>query len=146
MKITDALKGEHAVFYAQFDSLEQASADESLPDVRAQGALLAAGLIPHAQIEDGLLFTALEQQLGADGPTTAFRAEHDEVEAALSRLPTTQSLEEARELIQEAVHAAREHFAKEEQMLFPMAEQLLDASTLEELGAEWARRRSVVLA
>ncbi len=166
MKITDALKGEHGVFYAQFELLEEVVAPATLPVLKAQGAILAAGLTPHAQMENDLLFPALEAHLGTDGPTAAFRAEHAEIEsaferlrqlrelnrdhnqidAALARLPETPSLAEARDLIDEIVHAAREHFAKEEQMLFPMAEQLLGERTLEELGAEWARRRSVVLA
>ncbi len=166
MKITDALKGEHGVFYAQFELLEEVIAPATLPVLKAQGAVLAARLAPHAQIENELLFPALEEQLGTHGPTAAFRAEHDAIDSAferlqqlrelnrdhaqidadLARLPQTPSLAEARDLIDEVVHAAREHFAKEEQMLFPMAEQVLSERTLEELGAEWARRRSVVLA
>ncbi len=45
MKITDALLGEHAVFYAQFEYLERSvpSAD-TISQVKSLGALLAASL------------------------------------------------------------------------------------------------------
>jgi hemerythrin-like domain-containing protein len=40
---------------------------------------------------------------------------------------------------------ARQHFAKEEQVLFPMAQQVLDDQELFELGAQWAKGRKVLL-
>jgi iron-sulfur cluster repair protein YtfE (RIC family) len=163
MRITDALRGEHGVFYAQFDRLEQTLDTYALALIQAQGALLAAGLAPHAHIENDVLFPVLENHLGEEGPTRVFRMEHEEIEAklqelkelqgmhdeiegALARLPQLDDVGEARRLVREALYAAREHFAKEENMLFPMAEQILDERTLKALGAQWAERRSVVLA
>ena len=43
-----------------------------------------------------------------------------------------------------ATQIARDHFAKEEQILFGMAQQMLSASELERLGAVWAEARCVV--
>jgi hemerythrin-like domain-containing protein len=43
------------------------------------------------------------------------------------------------------LEVARLHFAKEEQSLFPMAEQVLDSDTLEQLGVQFANRRRVVM-
>lgn len=163
MKITDALKGEHGVFYAQFEFLDTAIETESLGVIKSLGAMLAAALAPHAHIENDILFPALEEQLGEGGPTRQFRFEHeeiegklkelhelkgthDEIEGALARLPDTKNVAQARELIRDALFAAREHFAKEENMLFPMADQMLEERTLENLGREWAERRNVVLA
>ena len=40
---------------------------------------------------------------------------------------------------------ARDHFVKEEQMLFPLAPRVLDEETLTALGAQWAGRRSVTV-
>ncbi len=163
MKITDALKGEHGVFYALFDHLEQFAGGANLSDIKAAGALLAAGLVPHAMIENDVLFPPLEARIGDSGPTMVMRMEHqeiegklqelrelagthDEIEGALARLPKVDDLDEARRLVKDILFLAREHFAKEENMLFPMAEQMLDADTLEQLGVRWAERRSVVLA
>ncbi len=165
MKITDALKGEHGVFYAQFDLLEKTSATTDLAKIQAQGAMLAAGLVPHAQIENEILFPAMERILGEEGPTQVFRMEHeqiegwlaqlqevramlqahDEIEAAFAKLPQTQDVAQAQRLAEDAIHLAREHFGKEEVMLFPMAESMLEERALENLGAEWAQRRGVVL-
>src|SRR5574341_1358167 len=52
MKITDALKGEHGVFYAQFRFIEESLDGENLATLKALGAMLAAALAPHAHIED----------------------------------------------------------------------------------------------
>jgi hemerythrin-like domain-containing protein len=43
------------------------------------------------------------------------------------------------------VDVARQHFAKEETILFPMAEQVLSLAELEELGAQFDARRRVVM-
>ncbi|NIN68730.1 MAG: hypothetical protein GTO63_29295 [Anaerolineae bacterium] len=43
------------------------------------------------------------------------------------------------------IQVAREHFAKEEQILYPIAEQVLDTDTLTQLGRQWAERRGVVI-
>jgi hemerythrin-like domain-containing protein len=48
-------------------------------------------------------------------------------------------------MLKDVLFAAREHFMKEENVLFPMAEQMLDARAMEQMGATWAKRRGVVL-
>jgi hemerythrin-like domain-containing protein len=148
MKITEALLGEHGVFYALFDQLEKAvPASETLSLVQSQGALLAAALKPHASMEDELLFSSLESHLGTnEGPLAVMRTEHNEIEGALARVQEVKDLAEARALVLHAVRTAREHFAKEEQVLFPMAEQVLGAEALTQLTAAWAERRGVTIA
>lgn len=167
MKITDALRGEHGVFYAQFDRFEQTLAVSSLAAIQAQGALLAAGLAPHAHIENEILFPTLEARMGGEfGPIPVMRAEHaeiessllrlqelreltrahDDIDGALARLPETRDVAEARQLVRQVLDTARDHFAKEENMLFPMAEEMLDAPTLHDLGGQWAQRRGVEVA
>lgn len=139
--ITDALLGEHGVIYALLDHLTSqpfASAEEA----RLQAVELAAGLATHAQIEDELLFVAMEGPLGPNGgPLAVMREEHDEVEASLARLAEIDDAQQATELAAHLSKVAHEHFAKEEQVLFPMAEQLLGEETLRDLGAQWAARR-----
>lgn len=146
MKITDALTGEHGVFYAQFDHLEQAvPAAEALAQVQDQAALLAAGLKPHAHLENELLFAALDPNMGPTGPVAVMRMEHEEIESTLARVQEARDLAEARELVLHAVQVARQHFAKEEQVLFPMAERMLGVEVLAHLGAQWAERRGVLV-
>jgi iron-sulfur cluster repair protein YtfE (RIC family) len=146
MKITDAFLGEHAVFYAQLDHLDGSiPGANSLAQVKSQGAMLAAALVGHAHLEEELLFTALERHIGPMGPLAVMRMEHDEIESALARLPKIQNLAEAQSLLLHAIQVARDHFAKEEQVLYPIAEQVLDTDTRTRLGRQWAERREVVI-
>lgn len=145
MKITEALSGEHGVFYAQFDHLEQAVlAAPALEQVQSQVALLAAALATHASLEDELLFSTLDPYLGPMGPLAVMRTEHDEIERVLNQVQEVQDVRQAQQLILHAVQVARGHFAREEQILFPMARQVLDENTLAQLGAQWAGRRGVI--
>ncbi len=145
MKLTDALLGEHGVFYAQFDYLEQSIPQaQDLPLVKSQGAMLAAALAPHAHLENDLLFAALESHLDPQaGPLAVMRAEHNEIEGSLERLQGVADLSEAQKLLLHVIHTARTHFAKEEQILFHLAQDLLDATTLSRLGTKWAAARNV---
>ena len=146
MKITDALLGEHAVFYAQFDHLEQAIPDaNSVAQVKSLGAMLAAALASHAQMEEELLFTTLEPHIGSMGPLAVMRKEHDEIEKSLESLPAIQEVDQARDLLLKVVTVAREHFPKEEQALYPIANKTLTAETMIDLGAQWAACRAIVL-
>ena len=148
MKVTDAFLGEHGVFYAQFDRLEETVLSEDRIDVlRGQAALLASALAPHAKLEDDLLFGAMDRIASAgSGPTAIMRAEHEAIEVALQGLESSTDTKAAREMFLEAIHLARSHFLKEESVAFPMAEEVLGRETLERLGEEWARARGVVLA
>ncbi len=139
--ITDALLGEHGVIYALLAHLENATF-ASAEEARAAAAMLHAGLESHAHIEDELSFVPLEGHLGtAGGPLAVMRMEHDEVERTLARLLEVDDVAEARTLAAHLGKTARDHFGKEEQVLFPMAEQMLDADELRRLGKEWATRR-----
>jgi hemerythrin-like domain-containing protein len=146
MNITDALLGEHAVFYALFTHLEQSVPTADKPAlVKSQGAMLAAGLASHANLEEELLFKTLEKQIGSGGPLAVMRMEHEEIEQSLERLPGVEELDQARELLLHVVATAREHFAKEEKILFPLASQTLSHDTLSSLGDQWAAHRAIVL-
>jgi iron-sulfur cluster repair protein YtfE (RIC family) len=146
MTITNFLLGEHAVFYAQFDNIEARLPEaESLPQVKSLGGMLAAALASHAQLENELLFDALDPHFGGSGPVAVMRAEHEQIEGTLDQIPAAEELDRAKSLLLHTITLARQHFAKEEQVLFPMAQQVLDDQTLSELGAQWAERRKVVL-
>jgi hemerythrin-like domain-containing protein len=141
MKITDALLGEHAVIYPLLDELARGDF-MTASEARGQARVVAAALGSHATLEDELLFEPLEQHLGTGaGPLAVMRLEHDEIEAVLARLCEIEEPVEARTTATRLVALARDHFAKEEQVLFPLAEQVLGELGLEQLGAEWARRR-----
>lgn len=144
MKITDAFLAEHAMLYAQFDYLQQATpAAANLAVVHSQAATMTATLASHAHLEDELLFATLDAQMGPMGPVAVMRMEHDQIEALLEQVLAAQELAAAQRLMQQTLQLARIHFAKEEQVLFPMAQQVLDERTLTQLAGQWAQRRGV---
>jgi len=147
MKITDALLGEHGAFYAQFDRLdEQLPGCRDVAEVREQAALLASALVSHARLEDELLFTAMETAGVDPGLLASMATEHGEIADRLSRAQGTAELVLARNELLEAVSMARDHFAKEERLAFPLADERLGTPLLQELGAAWAARRDVFVA
>ncbi len=146
MKITEALLGEHGVFYAQFEHLERAvPTAETLAQVQSQMALLSAALDTHARLEDRLLFTALDPYLGPVGPLAVMRMEHDQIEGLFGRISQASNLPEAQGLTLQLLRIAQDHFAKEERVLFPMAAQILAPETLSELGVRWSEQRRVAI-
>ncbi len=145
MKMTEALLRDHAMFYRQFDGLEQALQAASAPGaIEAQVQVLDGALETHARLEDELLFAALEPQLGGMGPLGVMRMEHDEIDRTLAELRDQAGGAETAAGVRHLLETVRLHFAKEEQVLFPMAEQLLGDDRLEELGSEFVRRRGEV--
>lgn len=143
MKITDALRAEHRELTARLDHLEQLlRAGAPLAPLRAGAAQLTGALLSHAHIEDELLFSALESRIGAgNGPLAVMRAEHEEIDRGLAAIGARQDAGDVREDLAQVIEVARQHFAKEDEVLFPMAEEVLDRGALEQLSAELLRRR-----
>jgi len=147
MKMTDALLGEHAVFYAIFDNLEkQIPGIESLDNLKSLAELLAAPLIGHAMLENEELFTALDPQLGGQGPLEVMRGEHGEIEGTLQDAANATDLKDLKQQLLRILQVARNHFGKEENVLFPMALSHLGEGKLTALGNTWAEKRKVTLA
>jgi hemerythrin-like domain-containing protein len=140
IKITDALVGEHGPLYAQLDRLATVT-DGSVDAIQSCAQLLAAGLASHARLEDELLFAALEQRTGRDSLLEDMYEDHEQVDALLSELARVDDPEQARSLAARLVALARNHFAKEEKAVFPLAEQVLGDAELVRLGEDWEYRR-----
>jgi iron-sulfur cluster repair protein YtfE (RIC family) len=145
MKITDALYGEHGPLYALLRHCEESALQWEHADLILGARCLEAALLSHAEVEDALLFAALEARMPPHGPIEVMRAEHEEIDRALAALRTSDDEESARRHLLHAVVTARDHFAKEEQVLFPLAEQFLGVEELSRLGAIWAERRGVAV-
>ncbi len=147
MLITDALLGEHGVFYLLFQDIEQAlPAIENLAILQNRIAPLAFSLEAHASLEDELLFTALEPHLGTQGgPLAVMRMEHDQIVNLLERIPSAPDLAQTRALAAQMIEVSRGHFRKEEQALFRMAQKFLDEDELSALGAKWSARRGPLI-
>lgn len=140
MKITNALIREHRVFYEQLDALERALSASRLPEAMDLVAELGASLEAHAGLEDGLLFAALEPLIGSAGPLSLMRMEHGEIENTLAQLADKPDSAKFEALGWHLLEVARSHFAKEEMVLFPLSDQVLDQAALEELGGQLETR------
>jgi iron-sulfur cluster repair protein YtfE (RIC family) len=144
MKITEGLLGEHALSQALFDRVEAIADDaQTLAELVLAASVLSSAVLSHAQLEDEVLFPALAEGGQVEGPLNVMRAEHKEIELLAAAVSSSVTLEEAREVVLRLLDVLREHFGKEEQVLFPMCERMLGEQKLTELGARWAKRRGL---
>jgi len=146
MDMTHALLGEHGVIYALLNETERAAREETdAGALRAVARMLHAALEPHARIENEVLFTALEPAIGEAGPLACMRHEHTEIESALDEACRADDLETIQRSLRQVILVARDHFAKEENVLFPMARQAIGQAALEGLAGQWASDRKVTV-
>ncbi|NBV23340.1 MAG: hypothetical protein EBS05_15650 [Proteobacteria bacterium] len=146
MKITEALLAEHVVFHNLFDYIERAAPRlRTLAELRALAGLLEALLEAHGKMEDTLVMEPLEQHLDQLGQNEAVAAEHAEIDSQLAQVRTTRDLKKARAMLHGAVVLSRQHFDREERVIFPLAEKWLKSKTLQTLGTEWIAKRKQVL-
>lgn len=98
-------------------------------------------LDPHSEREEGVLFPMMGVYIGTtSGPIAVMEYEHDQAKAKireyLEKADSSNSVEEKKalaDLIKDAYFILTEHFAKEENVLFPMAERMLTDDEKEEL-------------
>ena len=147
----DSLEEDHQVILAVLDAIDR-RADELMEggSLDAEFWLQVAEFMEnfadrchHAKEED-LLFPALQQcgVLQKGGPIGVMKHEHVESRALKDRL-CSGAEQGKREEVLRAAHALsyllREHIAKEENVLFRMARQLLDHQQVEEVLRGFAR-------
>jgi len=144
MKITDALFAEHVVFHNMFDHIEAAAPKlKTLAEVKCLAAVVECLLQAHSDTEDELFIGPLEHCFEQIGHRETFHEEHEQIERNLQLLQTTKQLKKARSLLLGIVQASRKHFDKEERIVFPMAELVLNSKTLISLAQVWRVQRQV---
>ena len=146
---------------ADLSARGEAALPNALPVFRRIGHMMETQLALHAKKEDDALFPALEAIFGAEsGPTYVMREEHKDIHGQGELL--RQTLHELnvvehpkieaggaklRELAakggsadtlktnaEEIIRLLDMHFGKEEQILFPMAQNMLDEEKMEAVG------------
>jgi hemerythrin-like domain-containing protein len=142
MKITDILLAEHMVFHNVFDHIEdRLPALQTLAEVKALAEVMESLLSAHSRTEEDLVFAPLEHCLEQIGQRDTFENEHHEIDAGLLKVREARQLADARRLLSAAVQASRKHFDHEERIVFPIAERVMKAKTLNELGKTWLKAR-----
>lgn len=140
MKITEALYGEHGVFYSLMDEIRLLTEETAdLAELRGAAKLFAGVLLSHAKLEDELLFPAI----GDGGPVAVMRLEHDQIDRLAAALVAARSVDELKTLLADLLELVAGHFAKEENVLFPMSDQRLAPPELERLAVQWSALRGV---
>jgi len=144
------LKSEHPPLLRQLEDLYDLTQKINQEnDIEANFAALItkvkefkAALDPHSEREEGILFPMMGVYIGTtSGPIAVMEYEHDQAKANIgefltmvgSGLGSTEEKKQAAELIQNAYFILTEHFSKEENVLFPMAERMLTDEEKEEL-------------
>jgi hemerythrin-like domain-containing protein len=146
MKITEALFAEHLVFHNMFDYIEAIAPKlKTLAEVKSLATLMESLLKAHSDTEDELFLGPLEHCFEQIGQRDAFLEEHKEIDDSMRHLRGVKNLKKARQLLLAAVTYSREHFDKEERIVFPLAERVLKHKTLTALGQTWMEQRTRVL-
>ncbi|NWQ41371.1 hemerythrin domain-containing protein [Bacillus sp. EB106-08-02-XG196] len=143
------LKSEHPPLLAQLEGLfkltkeieEDSTSDNTFAELIMKVNEFKAALDPHSEREEGVLFPMMGVYIGTtSGPIAVMEYEHDQAKAKihefLEKADSTQTVEEKKnlaELVKNAYYILTEHFAKEENVLFPMAERMLSDDEKEEL-------------
>lgn len=141
----------------------EAALAETLPVFDQIGKMMATELDLHRRKEDEVFFPAIEAVIGKDGPTQVMREEHRDIHAqgvllreTLRELNEEQhpaieaGAERLRALVssggsaaalqrtgEEIIYLLDAHFGKEEDILFPMARDLLDPETLDKIAVQF---------
>jgi len=142
MRITEALFAEHLVFHNLFDHLENVVPKlRTLGEIKALAALMEVMLKSHSDTEDELFIGPLEHCFEQIGQREQFHQEHEEIDENLRLVQKARQIGAARKMLLAAVAYSRKHFDKEERVVFPMAEKVLNARTLTQLGQVWIDQR-----
>ena len=146
MKITDVLRAEHTVFHHLFDHVEATTPQlRTLAEVKSLALLVDKVMSPHSQTEDELFIEPLEHCFEHIGHRETFHQEHELIEATLAKVRKARTLKDGKRLLLGVIAASRKHFEKDERIVFPLAERVLKAKTLTDLGDEWMKRRAAAL-
>ncbi len=146
MKITDILRAEHTVFHHLFDHIEKTAPRlKTLGEVKSLAVLVDKVMAPHSETEDELFIEPLEHCFEQIGQRETFHHEHELIEQTLTKVGKARDLKTAKKLLIGVITASRKHFDKEERIVFPLAERVLNARTLADLGSEWMKRREATL-
>lgn len=142
------LKSEHPPLLAQLEGLftltqriEEDEIEKNFEELISKVNEFKEALDPHSEREEGVLFPMMGVYIGTtSGPIAVMEYEHDQAKAKihefLEKADSTQIVEEKKnsaELVKDAYYILTEHFAKEENVLFPMAERMLSDVEKEEL-------------
>lgn len=146
------LKAEHIPLLEKLHGLsalctkiaEEENPDETFKQLEQAVKVFMEELEPHSEREEQVLFKMMENYLGVGmGPIAVMEYEHDMAKSFIGNFfektkenrdqLSVEKMKEYSELIKNAYLTLIDHFAKEENVLFPMAENMLTPEEKAEL-------------
>jgi iron-sulfur cluster repair protein YtfE (RIC family) len=146
----EQLKGEHPSLLKKLEELKSLTeqieksynTEQAFAELKTNVENFKAELDPHSEREEGVLFPMMGKYIGTvSGPIAVMEYEHEQAKSSiqtfLTKTETDQlSMDEMKYLagfVTNAYNILTEHFSKEENILFPMAEKMLSEKEKEEL-------------
>jgi iron-sulfur cluster repair protein YtfE (RIC family) len=135
--ITSFLTEDHRDADGLFAAAAQHGARSEWPECERQLTRFRAALESHMKIEEEVLFPAFEQATGTDsGPTAVMRSEHRQMLKALDAMFEARAAGDANvfeSLAGSFAGLMNLHSMKEEKILYPMCDRLVDTLNGDEL-------------
>lgn len=138
---------EHEEAGRHLNRMEQATKRRDWTAVKEGALWLYTELKVHNEAEETYLFPLMDPLFSGDhGPTSCMREEHRQLwDLTLMVLGditdgTARNPDQCERLSFQLITALRSHIEKENNVLYPMAERMLDADTLKKLGESFAEK------
>ena len=129
MNISEHMTAEHKHCDDFYLEAEKAASENDWNTTRQAYLKFCQSIEQHFEMEEKILFPEIEQAMGSDmGPTQVMRLEHEQMRSLMDSTLKALDTEDQDEFLGEAetlLVFMRQHNAKEEMMLYPMADQFL---------------------
>ena len=130
--VAEFLAAEHRQCDDYFAAAEEAAHAADLTDCRIRFQQFQAAMERHFHQEEDALFPAFEQATGNTmGPTRVMRLEHQQIRDALAEMSNALASGDLEDYLGQAetlLILMQQHNIKEEQILYPMCDQILGAA------------------
>lgn len=136
--ISEPLVKDHRHCDGLFASAEDAARRNDWAGCGTQFDAFNSAMLRHFEAEEDILFPAFEQATGmSGGPTAMMRSEHEAMRALLEGMQDAiaqSSGDDYLGLSETLLLYMQQHNLKEENVLYPMSERVLDASAIDFTG------------
>lgn len=130
--INDYMMKDHAACDAAFERAAGAARSADWPALQREAGAFLAHIARHIELEESLLFPAFEDKTGMvdSGPSATMRHEHTLMQPLFAQMRDAAAAQDGAGFLDasRALHEILQmHNMKEEQMMYPMIEQAVDA-------------------
>ena len=129
MSFSTPMSDDHHYCDELFAAAEQAVEAQQWPQASEAHQRFVEGMEQHLKAEEELLFPAFEQASGmSEGPTSVMRHEHEQMRQLFRQMGQALDAQEVDDYLgasETLLIMMQQHNAKEEQILYPMLDQVL---------------------